>query len=93
MKSIADALVYAVTFINCREADDDELDDDVGALESIAAFLSNATPEECDVLATAAKRALAAELSSASPRETFTDDLSTWMEDMFGDEWNGNDRV
>jgi len=65
----------------------------VGALESIAAFLSDAASEECDALATAAKRALASELSSASPRQTFTDDLSTWMEDMFGDEWDGNDRV
>lgn len=65
----------------------------LAASKSIAAFLFDATPEECDALATAAKKALAAELSSALPRETFTDDLATWMEDMFGDKWNGNDRA
>lgn len=93
MKSLADAIVYAVTFINCREADDDEIDDDVGALESIAGFLSSATKKELDALSAAAKRALADELSSDSPREAFVDDFATWMEDMFGEDWVGNDRA
>ena len=37
MKAMANALVYAVTYISLRESDD--LDSDVGALESIAADL------------------------------------------------------
>lgn len=92
MDSIADALVYAVTYINSRDVQD-ELDEDVGALESIAAFLADATSPEQDALAAAVKRALNAERSSAARREDFVRDLSTWMEDMFGDEWSGNDRL
>ena len=52
MKAMANALVYAVTYISLRESDD--LDSDVGALESIAADLqrcpelraSSPTPED-----------------------------------------------
>ena len=94
MQFIADALVYAVSYINCRNADDDDLtDDDVSALESIAAYLADATPQEQDALAAAANRALAEEQSLASPRQELIDDFSTWMEDMFGEEWHGNERV
>ncbi|MFO0965376.1 MAG: hypothetical protein U0793_07295 [Gemmataceae bacterium] len=95
MDNIADALVYAVAYINCRgdEGDDDLLDDDVGALESIAAFLADSTPAEQDVLAAAAERALIAEKSSARPREKFVRDYACWMEEMFGEEWEGNRRI
>ena len=59
MKSIADALVYAVVYINCREdAEEKDLDEDVGALESIANILANASDDEKDALAAAAKRVL-----------------------------------
>lgn len=83
MEAIADALVYAVSYINCRPLEDHESrydDGDVGALESIA-------------LAAAAERALAAELASPQPRSEFVEDYSRWMHDMFGDEWEGNRRV
>ena len=96
MESLADALVYAVTYINCRGLEDDESrydDGDVGALESIAGSLANATPEEQDALAAAAERALAGELGMAQPRAEFVEDYSRWMEDMFGDEWDGNRRI
>ena len=60
MDAMADALIFAVTYINCRGDDeDDEFVDDVGALESIAAFLQNATAVEQGALAAAADRALA----------------------------------
>ena len=52
MKAMANALVYAVTYISLRERDD--LDSDVGALESIAADLRSATEQELDALAAAA---------------------------------------
>jgi hypothetical protein len=99
MNAIADALVYAVTFINCRgdedddDDDDDSLDDDVGALESIAGCLQNITPAEQDALAAAADRALAAEKTLKRPRKKFLHDYAHWMEEMFVDGWEGNRRV
>lgn len=89
MQTLADALVYAVTYINLRRGQGAMDDDaDVGALESIAGFLSNASIEEQDALASAAERALAAEF-----RDEFVGDYRTWMEDMFGEGWAGNKRV
>jgi hypothetical protein len=96
MEAIADALVYAVSYINCRplEGHDSRYDDgDVSALESIAAFLHAATRAEEDALAAAAERALAAERDSPSPRPEFIQDYERWMEDMFGEGWQGNRRV
>jgi hypothetical protein len=96
MDAIADALVYAVSYINCRSLEDHESrydDGDVGALESIAGVLANATPAEQDALAAAARRALSEEQSSPRPRAEFVEDYSRWMTDMFGDEWEGNCRV
>lgn len=94
MKAIADALVYAVTYISLWDDRDEEfLDDDVGALESIAGYLSDVTEAEKVVLAEAAERALAAEQSAPRPREKFVRECSTWMENMFGDEWIGNKRA
>ena len=95
MEAIADALVYAVTYINCRPLEDDEPrsnDDDVKALESIAGFLASATPAEQDALAAAAERAREAEIAYL-PRPEFVEDYSRWMQDMFGDEWEGNRRL
>ena len=92
MKSIAEAVVYATTFINLRDDRDDMfLAEDVDALESIADLLSEATEQEKDELAAAAERMLKAEVNGPN-REDFVEDLSTWMEDMFGDEWDGNSR-
>jgi hypothetical protein len=86
-------MVYAVVYINCREdAEEKDLDEDVGALESIANILANASDDEKDALAAAAKRALAEE-QSGPDRQQFIKDLSTWMEDMFGEDWVGNDRA
>lgn len=96
MEAIADALVYAVSYINCRPLEDHESrydDGDVGALESIAAFLYAATAAEEDALAAAAERALAAEQASPQPRPEFVRDYQRWMEDIFGEGWDGNRRV
>lgn len=93
MGALADAVVYAVTYINLWEDEREEfLDDDVGALESVAAYLQTISPEEQDTLAEAAERALRAEQASARPRERFLADYRTWMEDMFGEPWKGNCR-
>jgi hypothetical protein len=96
MQAIADALVYAVAYINCRPLEDRESrydDGDVGALESIAGLLHDATPAEEDALAAAAERAMAAELASPQPRPEFVRDYQRWMEDIFGEGWQGNRRV
>src|SRR5262245_20850715 len=94
MKSLADAVVYLVVYIGLWEDRDEEfLDDDVGALESIAGYLQDATREEQDALAEAAQRALKQERSSARPRAKFIKVYQTWMENMFGDEeWESNQR-
>ena len=93
MKALADAIVYAATYIDLREDESEEsLDDDVGALESIASDLHEATTEEQDALAAAAQRALAAELAAPQPRDAFVASYRTWMENMLGEPWKGNQR-
>lgn len=94
MKSLADALVYAVAYIDiCDDRDGDFLDDDVGALESIVGFLNDATTEEQDALAEAAQRALHQERASRQPRAKFIRAYENWMEETFGPEdWQGNRR-
>lgn len=94
MKSLADAIVYAVVYIDMRDDPGEEyLDDDVGALESIGYHLQQATEAEKDALAEAAERSLAEETASDRPRKEFVEAYQTWMEDMFGDDdWKGNKR-
>ena len=84
--------MYAVTYINLRNADDDESDDDVGALESIAAIIANCNESELDQLSNAAKEAYNEERRSANPREEFLEDYGNWMESICGEDWEGNDR-
>jgi hypothetical protein len=96
MEAITDALIYAVSYINCRGLEDSQCtydDGDVSALESIAGFLSNATPAEQDALAAAAERELAEERAAPQPRPEFVRDYERWMEDMFGEGYQGNHRV
>jgi hypothetical protein len=96
MERLADAVVYAVTHINCRDEEGDEtyLRDDVKSLEWLAHILQQASESEQDALAAAAKRALAAELAAGAPPDSkWVRDYSTWMEDMFGETWSGNDRA
>ena len=94
MKSITDALVYAVTYLNSRDAGDEDLaDEDDSAIGHIMAYLSDATPAEQDALADAAKRALAEEQSLIPPQQEMMDHFSIWMEEMLGRDWNGNDRI
>jgi hypothetical protein len=90
MNALADSLVYAVAYINCRKDGDD--DADVGALESISEALKSATEEELDALAAAADRALETEKGETS-REEFTRCYRSWMESMFGEGWIGNHRI
>ncbi len=94
MNSIADALVYAVTYICTRDTEDEDLaEDDDSAISHIMAYLDDATPVEEDALANAAKRALAEEQSLITPQQTMIDHFSSWMEHMFGRDWAGNDRA
>ena len=94
MRALADAVVYAVTYLNLWEDEREEfLDADVGALESLAGLLQGATAEEHEALAAAAERALAAELRSPQPREQFVSEYRTFMEDMIGEPWEGNRRA
>jgi len=93
MKALADALVHAVTYINCLpDPTEEHVDDDVHALEDIATLLRDSTEEEKDALAAAAERAFAAE-STGPRRQDYLRDLGSWMEDMFGDGWEGNRRA
>ena len=92
MEKLADALVFAVSYINCRDEDGDEtyLDEDVNALESLASIIREATPAEQDALAAAAKRALEGALEAGHPQDSkWVRDYSRWMQDMFVDGWCG----
>lgn len=94
MKSITDALVYAVTYINSRDAGDEDLAiEDDSAKGHIMAYLSDATHAEQDALADAAKRALAEEQSLIPPQQEMIDHFSIWMEDVLGRDWIGNNRI
>lgn len=96
MEKLADALVYAVSYINCRDEDGDEtyLDEDVKALEWLAHILRQTTDAEQDALAAAAKRAVMAELAAGAPADAkWVQDYSNWMQEMFVDGWVGNDRA
>lgn len=97
MEAIADALVFAVAYINGRTGEDPESEDDderdVNAMESIAAFLRAATPAEEGALAAAAERALTEERSAPRPRPELLHVYEHWMENMFGEGWQGNRRV
>ena len=93
MRALADAVVYAVTYINLSEDEGDaHLDDDVGALESIADMVREATAAELDALAAAAERALAGELDRPQPRPEFVSEYRDFMEDLVGEPWEGNRR-
>jgi hypothetical protein len=96
MEKLADALVYAISYISCRDEDGDEtyLRDDVKSLEWLAHILHQATDAEQDALAAAAKRALAAELTAGAPPDSkWVRDYSAWKQDMFGEGWLGNERA
>jgi tRNA(Ile)-lysidine synthase TilS/MesJ len=95
MEKLAEAVVYTVTYINTREEGAGAcLEDDVSVLESVAFMMQDASDAELDALAAAAKRALAEELATAHPRDTWVETYSAWMENLFGgDGWIGNDRA
>ena len=94
MNSIADALVYAVTYICTRDAEDEDLiADDDSAVSHLMAYLHDATPAEEDAIADAAKRALAEEQSLITPEPVMIEHFSMWMEHIFGRDWEGNERV
>ncbi len=94
MDAISDALVYAVAYI-CQRAEDEQdwADEDDSAIGHIMAYLSEATPAEEEALADAAKRALAEEQSLVTPQQAMIEQFSSWMEHVFGRDWQGNDRV
>lgn len=91
MDKLADALVFAVAHLNLRE-DEEHLDEDMEAMESIIGILSEATDAEQDALAAAAKRAHARWVDDPEGTE-FAETYASWMEDAFGEEWQGNDRM
>ncbi len=85
MEAIADALVYLVAYVDFRKGGDDALDDDVEALESVAAMLRGTIEQEKAALAAAVKRALAQE-EAGMRRPEFVDCFRNWMESIVGDE-------
>jgi hypothetical protein len=92
MDTLANTLIYAIAYIEMREeASDISLDNDVNALESIAYYLSQATDQELDAMATAANSALRAELSTELPRPKFVNFYGHFMENLL-DGWVCNRR-
>ena len=91
MKSLASAVVHAVTHFNCGPGTGFD-DEDVAALNTIGSMLEKCTEEEKDALSDAADRAFLAEHASAH-RMDYMRDYLYWMQDMFGKEvWQLNSR-
>lgn len=67
MNTLADALIYALAYLNVAHGDDDRQDDDCRAFESVIDTLTRSSAAEQQALVDAAARAIAAE-SSAEPQ-------------------------
>ena len=94
MKTITDALVLAIAYIDFRRGDDESLlNDDVRVFESLVAILRDATAEERQQIATAAERALTQAQASPNPPSELISCLQSFMEDMSSNSWTGNDRA
>lgn len=95
MDSLANAIVYALAHIHCRDEGEDlvENEDDDSAIAHIMAYLFHATPEEEDALAAAAERALKEEQSLHDSKQEMIECFKNWMELMFGRDWEGNQRA
>lgn len=94
MDAISDALVYAVAYVSQQSEDVEDWEgEDDSAIAHVMAYLSEATPAEEDALAEAAKRALAEEQSLITPQQEMIELFSSWMEHVFGRDWEGNDRA
>jgi len=91
MKSLADAVVYAVTYLN-RTPSTGLDDEDVATLDILSAILQKCSEEEKDALSDAADRAFLAEHVGAH-RIDYMRDYLYWMQDLFGKEaWQLNSR-
>ena len=73
MNTLADAVIAALTYISTAQADDDRADDDVRALESLAATLHHCSAAERDALRAALQRARAEAASSPNPHPDLLD--------------------
>ena len=69
------------------------MDGDCDALDNIGTYLNRCTEEEKQALADAAERFLAEGRAAGSPRPDWDKALSTFMEDTYGDDWQGNKKV
>ena len=88
MKSLAEALVFAVSYVEERpETYPGSLDDDVKALESIANALRNCSRAEIEALAASAEEAHREHLATFGGSES---PYVRWMESVFGPPWQGN---
>jgi deoxycytidylate deaminase len=61
MDTLADALIYAIAYLNVAHGEDDRQDDDCRALESIMATLTQCAIAEQQALVAAVNRAIAVE--------------------------------
>lgn len=87
MQRLADALVIAVLHLNsASDFDDERIDQDIQALEEIAACLQAADPEERKAFAEAVRRAY--DLEAAGPnREDHLSELSQLLDEILGGGW------
>lgn len=68
MTALAEALTFAVAYLGSTpRSDDNDEDNDVNALESLAALLQTATGEEREAIRSAAEKAIASIEKSSSP--------------------------
>ena len=82
MHVLADALIYALAYINVAPGNDDRHDDDCRALESIVHTLSGSSIAEQEALADAAMRAIATESAAASPNHLLISTYRDVLDDL-----------
>ena len=82
MRGLADALTYAIAYLNVATGDDDRHDDDCRALESIVHTLDSCSVAEQQALADAATRAITRESAVASPNNLLVSTYRDILDDF-----------
>jgi len=93
MRTIAESLVIAVTYLDWRPYPGQEyLDENCDILDAIGVdrLQSEASEEELQALSDAAQRLHAEESNRPEPRPHFVTAYGRFMEDMVGHPWVGN---
>ena len=82
MNALADALIYALAYLNVAPGNDDRQDDDCRAMESIIDTLSRSSVPEQQALVDAATRAISAESAAEPPNYLLISTYGDILDDL-----------